>query len=102
MSEQPFTAAFGFALDNQTLHQRQNRRCFLCGGKMQGRPTREHVFPRSAGGREAGNILLAHRLCNQAKGIRNPRPCELIYRDAVYLVGPALSQAEASKKEEGR
>lgn len=64
-------------------------RCFLCGFKMQRGLTREHVWPKAAGGREAGNILLAHRLCNEAKEDRMPHPCELLYRDAIYLRGPS-------------
>lgn len=79
----------GFTLDNRTLHKRQNRRCFLCGFKMQRGLTREHVWPKALGGRDAGNVLLAHPQCNFDKGDRAPYPCELLYRDAIYLIGPA-------------
>lgn len=81
--------AFSFTLDNATLFARQAKRCFLCGFKMQRGLTREHVWPKAAGGREAGNIVLAHRRCNEAKKARMPHPCELLYRDAIYLQGPS-------------
>ena len=87
--------AFSYTLDNATLHRRQNRRCFLCGFKMQRGISREHVWPKAAGGREAGNILLAHQSCNFAKKDRMPHPCELLYRDAIYLQGPATAAVPA-------
>jgi 5-methylcytosine-specific restriction endonuclease McrA len=87
---------FGFVLDNHTLHQRQSRRCYLCGFKMQRGLTRDHVWPKAAGGRDAGNILLAHARCNGSKGDRLPYPCELIYRDAIYQQGPVRPVAVAA------
>lgn len=74
------------------ISTRQRGRCYLCGLEWFARPskttqrlrTRDHVFPRSAGGKGDANILLAHDGCNQAKGDRWPRPCEVIYLAAMY------------------
>ena len=60
----------------------QSGRCFHCGEAMlmgvasnHGRGwSREHIFPVSRGGRNAGNVVLAHRKCNSARG--NPEPSE--------------------------
>lgn len=74
------------------LHQRQRGRCFLClAGFVRGHRSsdpkawsRDHVFPRSAGGDRGSNVLLAHRDCNTEKANRWPTPCEVIYLAAVY------------------
>jgi 5-methylcytosine-specific restriction endonuclease McrA len=34
--------------------------------------TREHVLPRSRGGRLPGNVLLAHASCNRRRGNKKP------------------------------
>lgn len=60
----------------------QSGRCFHCGEAMlmrvasnHGRGwSREHIYPVSRGGRNAGNVVLAHRKCNSARG--NPEPSE--------------------------
>lgn len=78
----------------QLLMRLQRCRCYLCCEPMdmsnQGRGrnleawTYDHVFPKGVGGREACNILLAHRRCNDAKDARWPTPCEAIYLFAMY------------------
>lgn len=66
------------------LFKAQDGRCYLCPDAMRRRTaTSDHVTPRIAGGRWAGNMLLAHRLCNQRKGERLPHPCEVIYLAAI-------------------
>jgi 5-methylcytosine-specific restriction endonuclease McrA len=57
------------------LAEAQNWRCCYCGGRMDGTatdpdaPTFEHVVPRSAGGGdEEGNLAIACRECNMARG----------------------------------
>ncbi len=67
------------------LRLAQNGRCYLCCRRFGSalKDTVEHVKPRKAGGYNAGNVLLACWPCNQAKGSRQPRPCELIYLAAV-------------------
>lgn len=62
----------------------QDGLCYLCGGAMS-EPTREHVTPKVLGGRNARNVLAAHQPCNVRKSGRPPRPCELLYLEAVYL-----------------
>lgn len=69
------------------LHHCQRGRCYLCNQpfgprKSRKRITFEHVHPKSRRPpkkRDAFNRLLAHEDCNQAKGDRDPYPCELIY-----------------------
>ena len=61
------------------LYQAQQGRCFHCLEPMLDRVwtrgkrgekgwTQEHVIPRSQGGGRAGNVVLAHRLCNGRRG----------------------------------
>ena len=89
--------AFYRALGVLELHNRQHGRCYLCGAGFDRFPglrharsrnpkvwTRDHVFPRAAGGSDDGNRMLAHRGCNEAKDQRWPWPCEVIYLAAVY------------------
>jgi 5-methylcytosine-specific restriction endonuclease McrA len=83
----------GFALENAELYRLQKKRCFLCGFKMKRGLTREHVWPRHLGGRDVGNILLAHSHCNGIKADRPPYPCELMLRDAIYLRAEAARVA---------
>jgi len=65
--------------------------CHLCGDQLSTKwssqnLTFEHVWPKSkVAGRNdfEGNVMLAHKACNQAKNDRPPHPCELIYLSAV-------------------
>lgn len=56
------------------LIERDGGRCHMCGGQVDARsdarrPTRDHVVPKSKGGRGTDdNIRLAHWRCNQLKG----------------------------------
>ncbi len=63
----------------------QGGRCYLCGGMMRERssPTRDHVLPRAHGGKDGGNVLAAHSVCNNKKADRMPFPCEVLYLEAV-------------------
>lgn len=77
------------------LYVLQDGRCYLCGGRMGVRTaanldrpddaTRDHVRPRRLRGKDVGNLLAAHRSCNEAKAARAPYPCELLYLEAVSL-----------------
>jgi 5-methylcytosine-specific restriction endonuclease McrA len=80
------------------LAQEQGDACSLCGEPLsfdaQGpnEPTFEHVLPRSKGGGNHRNRLVAHRRCNSNKSDRLPTGCEIILLDAVntrvYLLDP--------------
>lgn len=61
--------------------------CYLCGRAFSADlpPTREHVVPRVAGGRNHGNILAACTPCNGAKGDRLPHPHEIAILEAINL-----------------
>lgn len=60
------------------LYEAQDGLCGLCGGEMGPHDaTIDHVVPRAHGGRNAGNVLLAHSKCNEVKGSRPPRASEL-------------------------
>lgn len=70
------------------LYVAQKGRCFHCAAMMEPYPsrtpgtgalaangwTREHVIPLSAGGINVGNVVLAHRPCNTARGNSEPTP----------------------------
>lgn len=47
------------------------------------RPTFDHVVPKSKTRRHKGNLLAAHRICNNEKGDRDPTGCELIWLEVV-------------------
>lgn len=67
----------------------QGFRCVHCAGEMdmasrewdedQSKPSIEHVIPRSLGGQNVGNRLVAHRGCNTEKGSSVPSGCEMIW-----------------------
>ncbi len=78
----------------------QKHACYICNGAFTTRlldedgksqpnqpkaPTRDHVLPRSLGGLDHQNILIAHQLCNAEKKNRMPTGCELLLRDFIYL-----------------
>ena len=104
-------AAFDMAvnLSRKALFHRQDRACFLCGcgfahramdlhGAHADAPSRDHVFPRAAGGRAEANILLAHKPCNIRKGSRWPHPCEVIYLAAIYLAPAPIVSINSQRK----
>lgn len=65
----------------------QRKRCPYCGQLLEldrapgDRSTWDHVTPRSRGGRghDGRNKVIAHEACNQAKGDRPPKPCEILF-----------------------
>jgi len=67
------------------LRRAQFGRCAICGGNMKRGKVHsiDHVVPQSRGGRDVGNLVLAHRPCNEAKANREPTGCELIWLAAV-------------------
>ncbi len=74
------------------LFHLQGGRCYLCDEAMYARTlglnrpddaTRDHVVPRRRQGRDAHNLLAAHRECNERKADRQPYPCELLYLAAI-------------------
>jgi 5-methylcytosine-specific restriction endonuclease McrA len=56
------------------LMARDGYRCWLCGLPVtRRRASRDHVIPRSKGGKNrASNLRLAHRRCNQRRGNGQP------------------------------
>ncbi|HYG87748.1 MAG TPA: HNH endonuclease [Azospirillum sp.] len=59
--------------DAQLMGILQGGRCFYCGEPVGVKATFDHVIPQAYGGvDEPGNIVLAHRRCNQLKGDRLP------------------------------
>jgi 5-methylcytosine-specific restriction endonuclease McrA len=69
------------------LHSVQQGLCGICGRKLYGTKgtSLDHVLPLSRGGGNEGNLLLAHKRCNGAKGSRLPTGCELIFLDIVNI-----------------
>lgn len=61
---------FAPCLNNQTLFERDNFRCLYCGNMFSKKMlTRDHVVPRSQGGKDIWeNVVAACRRCNQRKG----------------------------------
>lgn len=68
----------------RTLWSIQRGRCYMCakGFVAEDWATQDHVVPRSKGG---GSVLLACFACNNDKGDRDPKPCELLYLEAAGL-----------------
>jgi hypothetical protein len=75
----------------QKIADIQGGRCVHCGGALDHslsrfnplRPTYEHVIPRARGGKNVGNRLVAHLVCNGEKGDSMPTGCELVWLLAV-------------------
>lgn len=75
------------------IAEHQLYRCLLCGGPLDfasgfephddRRPSFDHVLPKSLGGKNDGNLLIAHRKCNSDKSNRRPTGCELVWLAAV-------------------
>lgn len=61
------------------LIEAQDGECGICGGSLfiMGPLSLDHVYPRSRGGGNSGNLLAAHSICNNEKGDRPPRAREL-------------------------
>lgn len=97
----PKTVAPAFLVQERRLEYRRERAaarvdllmrlqrgyCYLCAQPFYASqpPTLEHVTPRALGGKTQRNVLLAHSACNNGKSDRAPRPCEMIYLDAINL-----------------
>ena len=77
------------------LFRLQGQVCYLTGEPFtrMNPPTWEHVVPKSKGGTNFRNRLLAGQYANNKKGNRAPYPCELLYLEAIYL----LLDAETAK-----
>lgn len=80
----------------QVIADLQGNLCYLCGCDFDDhvRPTTEHVRPRARRGANRANRLMACLPCNQAKGDREPHPCELLYLEAVNLALDRRGDAE--------
>ena len=63
----------------------QRRICYLCGNVIHLNDAKsiDHVFPLSISHLNIGNLLIAHRECDQRKGQRQPTPCEVIFLQIV-------------------
>lgn len=81
--------------------------CFHCHGSMvwpaqYGRPhhktmSRDHLVPRSKGGKGKSNIVLAHRLCNEKRGNKPPTQ-EMINRaQKLWALVNSFSAAEVER-----
>lgn len=74
------------------LRELQANRCYLCVEPFTAEdgPTCDHVVPQAHGGRNAGNILLAHAHCNNVKADRLPSSREIMYLRAIKqaIIGP--------------
>lgn len=65
----------------EAIFRAQAGACYLCQRVFTDDDwfTQDHVTPRERGGRDEGNILLAHLLCNEVKDKRLPTATELAY-----------------------
>lgn len=66
-------------LTNASLFRRDNHRCLYCGGVFtRDQLTRDHVIPRSKGGKDVWeNVVAACKRCNNAKADRTPEEAGL-------------------------
>lgn len=68
----------------QAMRRAQNNICCVCGARFgSGKPTFEHVVPKSQGGKRHGNLLLSHYDCNFHRRDAKPTGCMLIMLAAV-------------------
>lgn len=66
------------------IRNAQGSRCAICGEHMgKERGTLDHVIPRSKGGKHTGNLVVAHRRCNEQRGSTMPTGCLIIQLAAV-------------------
>lgn len=85
----------------------QQGRCILCWTMIDmeadfdpsapAKPSFDHVLPRSLGGANEGNRLIAHRHCNTDKGNRRPTGCELVWLAAVNARLAPAAEIPATK-----
>lgn len=88
------------------IHGLQGARCYLCGRPFNGRldarlrATEDHVWPKSRGGQDYRNRLLAHYDCNIKKDDRKAYPCELLLCDAIWtrLLGEVTSNEDSIRR----
>lgn len=63
------------------LLKRQHGRCGICGYRIRSikHASIDHVVPKSKGGDDYGNRVVAHVACNTRKADRMPTGCELLW-----------------------
>ncbi|HYD30856.1 MAG TPA: HNH endonuclease [Azospirillaceae bacterium] len=93
--------------DTLVMEVIQGGRCFYCGEPVGAKATFDHVIPQCYGGTDdPGNIVLAHRRCNQLKGDRLPTPDEIgrlvaqRKRSRLGVWPPVLALRDAEEGEE--
>jgi len=71
--------AINIPLMNKYLFRRDHHLCMYCGQKFKrSELTRDHIQPRSKGGRDIwNNVVAACRPCNQRKGARRPEEANM-------------------------
>jgi 5-methylcytosine-specific restriction endonuclease McrA len=87
----------------EKLRRFQENRCYLCPREFtpDDDATQDHVVPRAKGGKNAGNILLAHARCNTRKGDRLPTASELAYLQSIkerFAAEPQMPPDPSGKK----
>jgi len=78
-------------LSNRALFERDNYECLYCGNSYGYHElTRDHVLPRSRGGRDSWeNVVAACRRCNQHKGCHKPEDVGMELRALPFRPNPA-------------
>ena len=78
-------------LNNPALFERDNNQCLYCGGFFEPKMlTRDHIKPRSRGGRDVWeNVVAACRRCNQHKGSRSLQETSMELLALPYRPNPA-------------
>ncbi len=78
-------------LSNRALFERDNYECLYCGHSFGYHElTRDHVLPRSRGGRDSWeNVVAACRRCNQHKGCHQPEEVGMELRALPFRPNPA-------------
>jgi 5-methylcytosine-specific restriction endonuclease McrA len=79
------------ALTNRALFERDNHQCLFCGRFFPYHElTRDHIVPRSRGGRDTWeNVVASCRRCNQHKGSQLPEECGLELLALPFRPNPA-------------
>ena len=59
--------------------------------------TRDHLLPRSCGGRGSTNLVLAHRLCNRDRAATMPTPAMVERARRLWALAVAISADEVER-----
>ena len=91
-------------MQRKILYEAQKGKCFLCGNEMSpwsakkvngaidNGYTRDHVIPKSKGGKIRKNIVLVHQKCNSRRGNKDPSEDMLRYVKELWALAKKIER----------